>query len=74
MQVTARTSINDYELYSSASTTTSPELPDIDWSFLFKSDEDYLREEAEKEIQRQKENKLRIKIKRRELFTKKGLY
>lgn len=60
--------------WHTASTTTEPEIIKIDWSFLFKSEEEILRENAEKELIKRKENKLRLKLKRTNIFTKKHQY
>lgn len=57
----------------SASTTTEPESIPIVWNFPLSYEEE-LKRDALKEIERLKECKMRNKLKRKNIFTKKGLY
>lgn len=71
MEVSAGTSTyNQFsaEWFVSASTTTEPEEIKIDWSFLFKDPEEELREQAKKELERIKANKIHINVRRKDLF------
>lgn len=63
-------SIFTYDLHTSASTTLEYKL---DFSNI-KSSEELRKEQLEKEIQHKKDCKLRNKLKRKQLFTKKNLY
>ena len=67
--ITARTTILPYESNHTATTTSPPSIPlPINWSHLTRE------EELKKEIQQKKEDKMVLKVKRKSLFTKKGLY
>lgn len=77
MFITARNTLEPLYHDTTASTTTTVGndiLPAIDWSFLFRTQEEQLELDAKKEIERQKQNKLILKLKRKTLFTKKGKY
>ena len=69
----ASASIFECEWYISASTTTELEQMPITWNFKI-CYEEQLKIDAKKEIERKRDCKMRNKLKRVGLFTKKGLY
>lgn len=69
MESTVRTTLYEYEVHATASTTTEPDSqPPIDWSFLFRSQEEQLRIDSEKELERIKWNKIHIYERRKDIF------